>query len=77
MKRNNAVKKRLLNWLDATFGSFPEWGDLPHLNQVIGFKTRYGYVSTPSIGEIQFDPVGCTLFVNVSSDPYNPMWKKI
>lgn len=79
------MMKMIINWLDKQFGSFPDWSDLKHLDQTIGFKTRYGYISfstyppngPSNMGEICFDPTGNTLFVNVSSDPYNPLWQKI
>lgn len=77
--------KTISNWLDKQFGSFPDWSDLKHLDQTIGFKTRYGYVVYPTvppggpaaIGDIYFDTSGNTVFVNVSSDPFNPVWNKI
>lgn len=79
------MMKILINWLDNTFGSFPNWSDLKYLDQAIGFKTRYGYIVYPTsppqgnvaTGDLYFDTRGNTLFINVSNDPANPVWSKI
>lgn len=69
--------KLISDWLDRAFGSFPEWNDFDFTPETIHFHTRYGLYPSHAKGDMYYDTNKQALFVNVSNDPFKPVWNEI
>lgn len=70
------MKKLIAKWLEDLFGTYYKWDDFEFVPEPIRFKTRYG-LSYHQQGDVYYDVSKQKMFVNVSSDPHNPLWSEI